>query len=266
MLTELSDNRELQETLSCLKQDVQNCLYIYIDLARYGLDNPNMKIWIDKVDQSINLVVMKYHDGFQIYGRHDAWEQEELLALIREYEPERISGNEPVIRGLEERLSQTYQATYGAILKRSKNIPFDTVQARRCELAGPDDMPEIADLMLTEEEFGQAYEKEELVEQLKERQKTGMGRSLIIRDKGRIVGHVATFAEAEDVAVMSGSVIQKEYRSTGYYDILCSEFYSMLLNEEKKDLYFFLTNKRHITLYSRLFQKETTYGKLIKIT
>ena len=152
MLTELSDNRELQETLSCLKQDVQNCLYIYIDLTRYGLDNPNMKIWIDKVDQSINLVVMKYHDGFQIYGRHDAWDQKDLLALIREYEPERISGNEPVIRGLEERLSQTYQATYGAILKRSKNLPFDTVQVRRCELAGPDDIPEIADLMLTEEE------------------------------------------------------------------------------------------------------------------
>lgn len=58
----VTEQRELEEVLNCLKQDIPNCLYIYIDLKKYGLENPHITLWISRKDGKLNLVVMKYHD------------------------------------------------------------------------------------------------------------------------------------------------------------------------------------------------------------
>lgn len=266
MLIEQTNHSDLQGIIDCLKADLPNCLYLYIDLTVYGMDNPNMKVWTGIQAGKIDLVIMKYHDSFQIYKKSDIWDQEqdEILDLVQKFSPERISGNEPSVRHLETALSDTYQAVYGAILRGNQNLPGNPPEKRRCEWAEISDIREIVELMMDETDFGKTYQNQELMAQLEERYRTGMGRSMIIRDKDRIVGHIATFAEAADLAIVGGSVMRKEYRKTDLYDVLCKEFYSLLLKEERKDIYFFLTNKRHIALYSRLFQKETTYGKLIK--
>lgn len=255
---------ELQETISYLKKDVSNCLYLYIDLMRYGLDNSNMKVWIDRKEGEINLVLMKYHDGFQIYAGEPGWDKGSVVDLVREYKPERIAGNEPVIRELEKDLAKEYHSIYGKIFcQRKERFQQGTVTGR-CEMAGVDDIPEIVDLLLTEKEFGDQYTKKELETQFEERFRTEMGRSMVMRDRGKIVAHVGTFAEADTVAVTSGAVVRKEYRKTDCLEILDNQFYDFICRQKGMDAYFFVTNKRMIRLFDKVFGACTSYGKLIR--
>lgn len=238
MMRQIKEETEIQKLLHFLHKDVENCLYLYIDLKQYGLTNPNIRVWADGEASQWNLVVMKYHEGFQIYAPDDKWALKELLDLIKQYKPERISGNESVIALLEQVISEKYQTVYGKIFK---GIPgqFQAESGKRLvELAKISDAAEIAELLLTDAEFRRQYSKKELTEQLEERYRTKMGRSMIIRDNGRIIGHVGTFAEAEGLAVISGALILKEYRNTDYHVLLSQELLNLLCSIEKRDAFF----------------------------
>ncbi len=262
----VTEQRELEEVLNCLKQDIPNCLYIYIDLKKYGLENPHITLWISRKDGKLNLVVMKYHDGFQLYSIEQTWNRQEVLQLIEDYDPDRILGNEASVCRLECELAEKYKLTHGAILCRTQDQLWTRPQNYRCVIASREDIPEIADLMLTEPEFGTAYSKAELIAQLEERYRTKMGRSIIFRDQGEIVGHMATFAEIDGIAVLSGSVVKNAYRQTDCYDAMCDEFMDLLIRQEHKVVFFASTVKRQIKCYSRLFKICAQYGKLTKIT
>ncbi len=266
MLNKITKENEIQRVLEYIEEDIANCLYIYIDLKRYGLNNKNVRVWVDRDGQAICLVIMKYHDGFQIYSRsrQDAWDRKGLIALIQRYKPERISGNESVIRVLESIFFHEYQSVYGVIFKVGNEQVPEIPEEKFPETANHADIPEIAELLLTEREFQEQYTKEELVNQLEERYETKMGRSMIIRDRGKIVGHIGTFAETEDVAIISGSVTAREYRNTDYYAILSGGLSDILCNVEKKNAYFFITNKRFIRLLQKANEICGKYGKLIK--
>lgn len=265
MITQLIARTEMEEVLSYLKRDIQNCLYIYIDLERYGIDNPNMKVWVSREKKTINSVVMKYHDGFQVYSKETDSDVDNILELIHEYHPERISGNESIIRQLEHLCKNDYKASYGAVFYRTKEQLYAWPVEKRCAFADLSDIPEIVDLLLAEKEFGDYYTKEELIRQLEDRYRTKMGRSMIIRESGKIVGHVATFAETEDIAIVSGSVMDKEYRKTDYFYTLSNEFYDQICRVEQKDAYFFSTSRRHIAFFSKYFAMCASYGKLVRI-
>lgn len=263
-MTPLTSKSELEEILDYLKEDVPNCLYIYLDLAKYGLENPNIKAWVDRDGKTIETVVMKYHDGFQIYSRETCGNMDQILELIQAYQPERISGNEQIVRRLETVYADEYESSYGVIFYREKGHPCEMPARKQCTFAGLADIPEIVDLLLTEKEFGDYYTRTELIDQLEDRYHTKMGRSMVIRDDGKIVGHVATFAESEDIAIVSGSVIHKDYRNTDCFNILNNEFYDQLCRIEQKDTYFFATGKRLITFFKKCLDVCGTYGKLAK--
>lgn len=265
MMIQLTTTAELKELLNYLKKDVQNCLYIYIDLSEYGIANPNMKVWIGRERGTVSSVVMKYHDGFQIYSKKDSGNEKDILKLIQEYQPERISGNEPIIRQLERLCKDDYKGTYGVVFHRTKEQLYVTPTERQCVFADLSDIPEIADLLLAEKEFGDYYTRGELIQQLEDRYQTKMGRSMIIRESGKIVGHVATFAETDDIAIISGSVVDKAYRKTDYFYTLSNEFYDQICRVEQKDAYFFSTSRRYITFFSKYFARCASYGKLVRI-
>ncbi len=265
MMKQLATASEMEEILNYLKEDIPNCLYIYLDLIKYGLENPNMKTWIDRDDGAIGFIVMKYHDGFQIYSRGPIQNTSEILTLIEEYQPERVSGNEPVIRQLEDLCANEYESSYGVIFRRTKEQLYRMPTEKRCAFANIGDIPEIVDLLLTEKDFEDGYSREELINQLEDRYRTKMGRSMVIRESGKIVGHMATFAETESIAIVSGAVMHKSYRNSDHFVVLADEFYDQLCRIEQKDAYFFSINKRQIALFSKLFAICAAYGKLIKI-
>lgn len=268
MLTELKREDEVKELLSCLEQDIAGCLYLYIDLMRYGLQNEHIRVWAEKKAEGFGMIAMKYHDSFQLYARLDNYRKIELLSklfpLLRGWEPSRISGPEPLIRKIAPLFRGMYTATYGAIFRQRKESVFLTGCGKQCRIAELSDVPLIADLLMTAPEFSGSYSREELIQQMCERIRTDMGRSMIIRDKEKVNGHIATFAEAGGVAVVSGAVIRREFRNTDYFEELSEALFAKLCNEEKRDAYFFADDKRLIRLFEKTNERCGSYGKLIK--
>ena len=170
-----------------------------------------MLVWIDKKDEQINTVVMKYFDSFQIYSEFEEWNEEGVLDLILEYGITTISGKKSIIERLASRLEGIYSTAYGVVIKEDRYREFK--QFEQVEQATESDVQEIAELMCTDEEFGHNYSVDVLAKQLEDRIRTHMGRNFVIRQDGKIVAHVYRFLSPISAARINAySVIKDLYR------------------------------------------------------
>ena len=118
--------------------------------------------------------------------------------------------------------------------------------------------------MCTAKEWSDVYEEKELAIQLKERMTTGMGRSFIIRDNGKIVAHDATSAETEDIVVLSGLIVKEEYVNE-MYGLILSIAMDKIFANEGKEKYFTVFDKGRKKVFEKIgnvLVSET--GKLVK--
>lgn len=255
-----AETEDREKILYYLQNHLADCLYLYIDIMNYGIATENMQIWIEEDRKEINLVAMKYHDSFQVYSHRDTPNLTAVLDLIQKYPVAMISGARGIIEKLEMQCD-TYTATYGEvfIMDKYRKIPGETRVLR----ASAKDAEEIAGLICSDEEIGGHYSVKDLTIQLKERIETGTGRSYIIRNQGEIAAHSATYAEAEGIAVVGGTIIRKEYRKTDYY-MLLSNYMLQELAAEGKVAYTFATSEKMIHYHRMLHNKCGEYGKLEK--
>ena len=116
-MLKLADKKDLDNIVSYLKQDIADCVYLYIDITVYGLDNPNMKVWYDNDDNGdVTLVVMKYYDSFQLYTDKEEYDTNAVNELIEKYKVSMVSGNCKMIRKLHPLCEKEYTADYGQVL------------------------------------------------------------------------------------------------------------------------------------------------------
>lgn len=254
--------------LDYLKKAVAECIYMYIDILNYGVDSENLAVWQQEQSGQIELVVMKYFDSFQIYSHKRDIDVEPVLNLLQEYPVTMVSARRDIIEQLEG-VCSGYSAAYGSV--------FDVGRIRRafrvmggekpCTIevteAVADDAAEIAKLLCSDDTFRVNYQEDDLARQLAERIRTHTGRSAIIRMDGRIIAHHATFAEAKDVAVVSGLVIRPEYRGLGYYEALVRYLRGQLMKEGKTPYAFAISDKT-VRYHRAVYTECGEYGKLVK--
>ena len=259
-------HEEKQMILDYLGQDVANCLYLYADVAMYGVDSENMKVWYDTDEEGIRMVVMKYHTSFQVYSNRDFENVDGLLYLIEQEKPIGVSAREEIIRAVEDKVSDRYRVEYG-IVYQGKPISRENLeeQLQSCDVcieqAKPEDAPGIARLLFMDAEMACLYTEESLAKELRDRIETGMGRSYIIRDGDQIVAHNATYAESDKFVVIGGLMVHPDYRDTDYaywMDLKSSlEFQS-----EGKERYFMALDKKIIRWHKFLKTPIAThYGR-----
>lgn len=249
-----------EKILQYLSQNPADCLYLYIDIMNYGIDSEHMQVWFEEVQEQIGWVVMKYYDSFQIYHHRKCPDVTVVLPLLQQYPVAMISGRRDLIEELEEQCPE-YEAVYGEVFLMDK---YRKVQDQTEILkATEEDTEEIARLICTDEEIGGHYTVDNLAMQLAERIKTKSGRSYIIRAGEEIAAHSATYAEAEGVAVVGGTIIHPDYRNTNYY-ICLSNYMLRELALEGKKTYTFATSEKMIQYHRMLHSKCGEYGKLTK--
>lgn len=262
--TETSQQKEI---LNYLHKDVVHCLYMYADIAKYGVEGENISVYCDYDDIGIRMVVMKYHNNFQVYSSRGFDEIEGLVGLVQKYKPTGISGRKEIIANLAAYFKGKYRTEYGLIFqgkeidktkiaKLLEDCPFAITLAKESEAE------EIAQLICLDEELSSVYTEESLAEELRERILSGMGRSYIIRQDGKIVAHNATYAEADDFVVISGLMVHPDYRNTdyAYWMDLKSSFE---FQQENKKRYFFALDKKLIKLYKHMKSPLVgEYGKM----
>lgn len=245
--------------LTYLKEDVGNCLYMYIDIKKYGIEHPEMKVWYEESTQEgIILVVMKYYTSISFYSRNTEWAKEAVLELIQIHGPASISARVDLAEQLQEDLPQ-YAFHSGWVFEydRFKDLPSTDLS-----YVGKEDLYEVAELLCSDPSFGAIYQVDNLCTQLIERQETGMGRNLVVRQEGKIVAHIATFAECDDIAVTSAMIVHEDHRNSFYGSILESNIIQDL-KKEKFRVFTFVIEKKRKKLLDALKQKSLgEYGRL----
>lgn len=259
---------EIAAILQYLSKDLGNCIYLYIDISKYGLDNPNMELWVEKEGNRYNLVVMKYFDSLQIYATDENWNSVEIERLIIEEKIRMISAPIHIATQLMSiaSVSERYKRTDGLVYQYDNIKPISNELLRRknicVELAQNEDMEEIAKLICSDMCFAENYDLDKLTQQLLERAQTGMGRNYIIREKGEIVAHIATYAEENQIAVASGLIVNNPYRAK-MYGIIIENYLVTKLVQENIKVFTFVTDANRIKYLSYLKAKQCgDYSKL----
>lgn len=252
--------KDLSAILPYLRESVQDCLYMYIDISKYGLNNPNMNVWLDEDEQGICLVVMKYHTGVAVYSDRESWDLEGVVKIIRDNKAMSITGKREMVEQLMTELSEEYNVTYGTVFEFTKYMDLD--YDGTIEEATEEDTLEIAKLISIDEGIGSYYDVQNLANQLAERMKTKMGRSYIIRRDGVIIAHIASYAEHDGLATTSGLIVAPEYRN----ELLGSILERYLVEQLKADgfkVYTFITERLRERLLSAMGNEIVgKYGKM----
>ncbi len=266
-MLKLADKKDLDNIVSYLKQDIADCVYLYIDITVYGLDNPNMKVWYDNDDNGdVTLVVMKYYDSFQLYTDKEEYDTNAVNELIEKYKVSMVSGNCKMIRKLHPLCEKEYTADYGQVLEFGNVKKMISVKPHTIiRNAKIEEMYEAAKLICTDPDIGGHYTPESLCKQLEDRMRSSMGRSCIIEEDGEILAHVATYAEADGLAVCGGLIAKPEY-SAKLYGFAVLNFLMEQLEAEGRRVFFFMMDPKLTKLYLRMgFYECADYAKLTRI-
>lgn len=255
-------NENLDRVLKYMEDDLPNCLYLYGDIVRYGLDDPNMTVWYSEKDGNINAVVMQYFTGSHVYSKNLDYDMDEVMDKLKEINPDRISSQREIIEKLHACLNDIYDVEYGCVFKLTSYRKMRSPVV--IEKATVSDAEAIAELMMTHELYSRSYEKDELAEELADRIRNGIGRSYIIRENGRIIAHDGVNLETDKYAVEGLALVHDDFRNTLYGAFLDSYMINDL-GEEGKELYCMIVEGRRLDSFVKLGNHvEANYGKLFR--
>lgn len=278
----IAQENDVNILLEYFEQDLKNCLYSYIDLKKYGIDNPNLTVYFDAdqsqaehADCSSNLVdgddclkvgdikctALKYYEGLQLFDADGAMDTEAAAELIRTLGSHIVSSTVDVIEKLYPLLKNSYEMEQGYVTEML-NMP-------ECEISGEvrpaklEEYDEISKLICSDAGVGGHYEPEELKEQLLTRLSEGMGRNYVLKRDGEIIHHAATYAELDNLAVISGVITREDYRGKGIGTLAIRKLCHDLLSEGKKPCLFCYT-RQAVELYKKIgFEEGTGWAKLV---
>ena len=256
----LAKKEDASRILIYLEQDLKNCLYSYIDLKKFGIENPNLTVYFDESD-SICCTALKYYEGLQLFDADGKMDVEATAELIKGLNSHIVSSTVDVIEKLYPLLKDTYEMEQGYVT--------EMLSMRLCEIseevrpAEPSEYDEIARLICSDEGVGGHYEPEELKNQLLTRLGEGMGRNYIIKRDGEIIHHAATYAELDNLAVISGVITREDWRGKGIGTLAVRKLCHDLLQEGKKPCLFYYT-KQAEGFYKKIgFEEGTGWAKLV---
>ncbi len=231
------------EILEYIGTDFTKCAYLYIDLKKYGFENENINIWWQKNNSNnIKALALQYYNGMHIFSQDNLFDTSDIAGLIIERKPTLICGMKATLDLVyKQYLQGIYYSEYGHVVELKKHTGIKDENAYR---AGREDLYEIAKLLAKDEKMGDPYGFELLYKQLLERYDEGFGRNWIKRDGQGIVSHVATYAELDNISVVSGGIVREDCRGKGEYSRQLGSMCQELLNSNFKIISYYYDKGR----------------------
>lgn len=261
-MIERCNNSMQNEIFDYIGSDYGKCLYVFIDLKKYGTDEEFFKVWMQKSNEEMTAIITEYYGGYQIYSRDLNLDVEEVAGFLKEQGAELIFGIQDVIDKIQPHF-EGFGTELGVVgeLKDIKVPVYEEAYS-----AGLDEMKEIAELVAADPAIGAPYGFDSLYEQYVERKTNNYGRNYILRDEetGEIICHAGTYAEVPELSVIGGVISNPKYRGKGYSKgtlaALCDE-----LKREGKDVFsFFYIPSATAMHYGVGFEKIGIWAKLFK--
>ena len=224
---------------------------------------------------ALRCVLLQYYTGINVFSYKNNLDVPATVAFLQEKQPSMINGPLETLEKLYPYFRETYDFEAGYVtelLEKPKDESMsetdesdaETQAEFPVEKAGEAELPEIAALICTDEGVGGTYTPEGLAAQLLERQRDGFGSNYFIRQNGRIVCHAGTYAEVDDLAVVSGVITAEDSRGQNLADRVVSKLNKELLAEGKHPCLFYYT-KSAARLYAKTgYAAGTGWAKLIR--
>ncbi len=232
-MIQVAKESDKEKLLDIIRANKLENVYLYIDILAYGVSGEVNDTYCIYHESDIVFILYRYYNSLQVYQVGQFIAKEDLLVLhnhVVENQYQMISGNKTVMKELKQLLSSQYALTEGALFY-NPNQP--SIGRYKTENANVDDYQQIAELIVSDKNIGGHYTVALLKNQLLERRLTKNCRNLVIKQDGKIVSHVATYAETEDLAVIGGVITHENYRGKGYAAALIDGTVGELLNEGK---------------------------------
>ena len=249
--------------LDFIGDDYGRCLYLYMDLLKYGFETPFVSVWReDGTDGAIASVWLRYNTGMHVYAPRGLPDGEAAIRFVRSERPAMLCGVSEVLLPIADGLKQDgYQFSGG----RVGRYALQNGAAGRIDFRSLDDEADftrVEELLYADEEYGASYKPGELAAQLFERRRQGLSRNYAVERQGRIVAHVGTGAECDRFALLSGGVTDREWRRHGLFSGLITTLAQDLL-AEGKDVFSLYYNSVAAALHHKAgFVDQCTWGRL----
>ena len=252
--------QDVEKLLAYFEQDLKNCLYSYIDLKKFGIENPNLTVYFDE-SEGICCTALKYYEGLQLFDANGKMDAGKTAKLIKDLNSHIVSSTIDVIEKIYPLLKDTYEMEQGYVTEMLSMPECEISEDVRPAEVGEYD--EIAKLICSDEGVGGHYEPEELKNQLITRLGEDMGRNYILKRDGEIIHHAATYAELDNLAVISGVITREDWRGKGVGTLAVRKLCYDLLKEGKKPCLFYYT-KQAEGFYKKIgFEEGTGCAKLV---
>lgn len=264
MITECNEDN-VHQVFDYIGQDYEKCLYMYIDLVKYGIKNENFKVWIQYDDENnICGIISQYFKGIQIYSKSYNIIPDEMISFIKSRNPDIITGMKEAMLQIKEGFLDYHEVQSNIGRLNELTYPSNP----EAYTASVDELEEITELVYEDENLGMIYTFEQLYEQFHSRLQDNFGRNVIVRDEdtNEIVCHAATSAELPELAVITGVITSPDYRGKGYSKGILAAICEQLLSEGKNVFSYFNIPPAVKMHYGVGFEKVGDWVKFKKIS
>lgn len=244
-----ADQGNIEEIYDYIGQHREECLYLYVNLRRYGVDNPSMSVWLDKENNKILGVYLKYFECLHFFTKESEYQLHTLLSMITQQNPQVIFMPKHIGQRIEEDLSPLYVLKYMEIMSTNELRHIDNPDG--VERAGRSDIARIVEFLMDDTEYTNVYQQESVYNQFLHRYDDGFTRFHYILRDGKIVACEGTNAELDDIAIIGGLLTSPGYRGQGLGSKVLQSIWDEILSEGKQG-FSFVENPVSKRLHNRL--------------
>lgn len=238
--------------LAYIGPDYPRCLYLYLDLLRYGIESETIEVYLQQEEDSITSVFLKYYSCLHVFSRDDRFDAAELADFFCE-------GRFSMLYCASRTAERVFAALPGSVKAKAAVTNGWVAQIRSVDkqprgLAVPakdKDFEQITRLIFDDEDIGRSYQYDALAKQLEERSREAYARNLVIRKDDLVIAHACTNAEMDGIAVVAELIVRKEYQRQGYASEIWRELCRELLSEGK-EVYSFYFSKESQALHKHI--------------
>lgn len=250
--------------LTYIGHDYVSCLYLYLNLQKYGMNSNVVDVYIQQDEERITAILLRYYSCLHVYSRDNLFDTAELGAFVASDDISMIyctaETAEMIYASLPEEKKTHSSLTKGWVAQIRK---VDREPVGLSVPAKPTDFEQIARLIYEDEDIGKNYNLKELAQQLEQRNQEGYARNYVIRYHDLVVAHACTNAESENIAVVAELLVRKQFRRRGYASEIWREICSTLLFEGK-EVYSFYYSEESRALHKKIgFTEPCQWAKIV---
>ena len=239
-----SDEKTL---LSYIGADYSSCLYLYLNLIKYGINSEVIGVYFQKENGIITSILLKYYSCLHVYSNDSRFDSAEVSDFFLNNNFTMLYCTAEIARSIysefPEHMKKRASITNGWVAQiKDLDKPAKGLAVK----AQDKDFDQIVKLIYSDEDIGRSYKFDELKLQLVERNKDGYARNLVIKKGDLVISHACTNAELGNVAVVGELLVKEEYRKQGYASEIWRDICGNLLSEGKEVYSFYYSEESRV--------------------